>query len=130
MANNIFSEAKAYTKKHPRTTYQEAIKIVSKKRKPVKKGVAVGKVKSKPLSIKVKRTKRGVSMSIGAVSIREITRQQDYLKGLEHVKNSTQTMLKDNRYKTEHGILKKQLEKTNRQISDVKKHITALKRGI
>lgn len=32
-ANNLFKRAKAYSKAHPRTTYQEAIKLLSKKGK-------------------------------------------------------------------------------------------------
>jgi len=134
MAENIFVAAKDYRKKHPRTSFQEAIQIVSKKRKPVKKArAAVGavKAKKKPVKVKVTKTRKGgVSMSISGISISEITRQQNYLKSLEKVKEGTENMLRDKTKKADHAFLRRQLVKTKDQIAQVRRHIIYLKKGI
>lgn len=77
MAGNIFTQAKDYCKKHPRTSFQEAIQIVSnKKKKSTKKKAAIGSVGRKKavpkkaprkIKVKVKPGKKGSStVTIGA----------------------------------------------------------------
>jgi len=52
MASNLFTRAKAYVKTHPRTTYQDAIKLLSAKSKKVS-----GAKKAKPAARKVGKAK-------------------------------------------------------------------------
>jgi hypothetical protein len=111
MASNLFTRAKAYCKAHPRTTYQEAIKLLSAKGKKVSgakpSARKVGKAKPAGISTKSKshtdknkitaNIQIGRVKTIGAVSIDNINRELGWIEALKKRIEAAQKMLKTNK---------------------------------
>jgi uncharacterized protein YaaW (UPF0174 family) len=131
---NIFTKAKAYQKKHPKTAWQDCIQAVKVAPKKAAQK-AVGKV-SKSVAPKlakkvtVKVTKRGkVNMSIGAVSLGKISQEQTYLDKLTKEILDLRGKIKGKEYlAAEKAEFKRLLLKNLAALKISKQHITALKK--
>lgn len=140
---NLFKEAKAIQKQHPRLSWQDAIQKASAARKKGTKKVAGKKVgaykviekgesrSAKPKKVvQVKRSAKGTFKGYSAVngiaqkSLSEINYQ---LLRKKHLEGYLQ-QLKDTRPKTTR--INSEMDKTRNEIAAVKKFITQLKRSI
>lgn len=142
--DNIFSRAKAYCAKHPRTSFQDAIKIVAKKKvvkKAVKKtakkksatvGRKPAKQKARKLKIKIKPGKKGGgSFTIGAMSMSRINQEYQHQKALEGLLSRHQGLLKEKGLKPmEKAKIRREIKMYRTNIAASKKHVNALKRSI
>lgn len=122
MPNDLFKRAKAYVKAHPRTSWQDAIKKVAKKKPATKRRAAVGKAKKvtkvivKARTAKVGKVKKKSSnplkvvakaLGIGGVALGNISSSQkkiqahnsqiDKLKNALKVKGMSMAEKKQNR---------------------------------
>ena len=146
MASNLFTRAKAYCKAHPRTTYREAIKLLSAKGKKVSgaKPAArrVGKPKPAGISTKSKshtdknkitaNIQIGRVKTIGAVSIDNINRELGWIEALKKRIEAAQKMLKTNKNltpSTKLGI-QKEIKIWRGWIANSKRSISHYKKSI
>jgi hypothetical protein len=139
MAGNLFKEAAAYRKKHPKVTQAEAVKIVAKKnRAPKKKAAvkpkakAVGKATAAPAAkkVKIKLGRKGrATVSIGSISMDRLQRELRDNSTMKQKLSALQQVLKD-AAKSGKAEVRRDIAKVRTAISASNKHITALKRTI
>ena len=127
---NVFTKAKAHQKKHPRMTWQDCIKAVSKKGKVSgKKKVAK---KATKITITTKKSKPGkVQMSIGRISLHRMGSELSHLHSLESQLHKHRAMLKvKGQTATEKAGIRREIAKYMHAIRSTKKHIANLKKNI
>lgn len=136
MASDIFSKAKTYRKKHPKTAWLDCVKAVAKK-SPAKKATAVGgKKKKRVVIVKVSGTKKKkakpiMRFSIGAVSHSKLGKEMQHQKSLVNQLNYHIAKLKDKGLSVhEKNHLRSEIKNYRSAIQHSKKHITNLKKTI
>lgn len=156
MANDIFTRAKAYRKKHPRTPWAECVKKCAGKKKVAKKKPAakkktvvrkkvatVGRAKkpaakktaSRKLKIKIKPGKKGGgSVTIGSMkkfSIGSIESDLRHISSLEaQLEGQKQHLRSPNASAKEKSECKRTIKNIRSAIAITKKRITAHKKNI
>ena len=143
--DNIFSRAKAYCAKHPRTSFQDAIKIVAKKKtakkKPAakKKSATVGKkprakktAAPRKLKIKIKPGKKGGgSFTISGMHIKKVEQELRHQEGLTNSLNRHRELLRTKGLTPgEKKQIRADIKRYQGAIRTSKQHVTALKRSI
>lgn len=160
MANDIFTRAKAYRKKHPRTAWADCVKACAGKKKAAKKKPAakkkvaakkaapkkravkkatVGRVKKKAtkkaaaprkIKVKIKPAKKG-SSSITIGSINKMSQEHTHMHGLEQALHKHKELLKARGLTPgEKNAIRRDIKKYQNNIKASKAHISALKRSI
>jgi len=147
MANNLFTKAKAYCKAHPRTTYQDAIKKLSKGGRvgAAKKKAAPRKVgKAKPAGISTRSKSHtdknkitaniqiGRAKTIGAVSIDNINRELGWIEALKKRIEAAQNTLRTNKNLTPgtRAGIQKEIKIWRGWIANSKRSISHYKKSI
>ena len=141
MATNVFTKAKAYCKKHPRTSFQEAIQIVSGKKKKVavsgvkrKKAAPAAKKAAVPrkIKVKIKPGKKGAaSISISGIHLNKVKQELSHQGALDKMLNRHKGLLKEKGLTAGQKMgLRREIKQYQQAIKTSKQHVTALKRSI
>jgi hypothetical protein len=157
--DNLFHQAKCYVKKHPRTSFQEAIQIVSKKRKkaavgrkPRKKATTAKKTVTVPaagkkVKVKLKPGKKGaqtitigkakkksglrIRLGISGISLDKVKNELNHQQSLVRARDQHKAMLKDKGLKpAEKAQLRRDVKHYTHSIAASKRYVSQLKRSI
>jgi hypothetical protein len=135
MATNVFTAAKAYSKKHPRTSWQDCIKAVSgkKKKAPANKAPArrVGSGAKKVVAKKtiVKRTTTTKINGIGGDATNELIRTQREFQKQENIIGALRNKLAGASAADKKAI-RADIAKRKQYVATLKKNKTSIKRFI
>jgi len=154
MANDIFSRAKAYRKKHPRTAWADCVKACAGKKKkavgkrPKKTAAAARPVRK--IKVKLKPGKKGAqsitigkakhkkrsggllkSLGISGISINKVKQELQHQQSLQSAKAKHLEMLRQKGLRpAEKAAIRRDIKSYSNSINASKKHVSALKRSI